>query len=582
LRRAPDMNALVALGTGAAFAYSTVATFLPSVLPPSADNVYFESAGVIIVLILLGRTLEARAKSRAGAAIRALATLQPDRARVVKGGKETDRPIATLQIGDILRVRPGERIPTDGVITEGQSTIDESMLTGEPLPVAKTAGDKVTGATINGNGALLIETTRIGDDTTLSQIMRLVRDAQGSKLPVQDAVDRITAWFVPAVLAIAATTLLIWLFFEPPLAIIAAVSVLIIACPCAMGLAVPVSIMVGTGRAAELGILFRGGDALQSLRDVQTVAFDKTGTLTEGRPTLAHIETTDTLARDACLTLAAAVEAQSEHPIARAIIEAAPASAIATNVTALAGHGISGTVDGTEIHIGTQRLMDDLGIDTATVQASAAERAAMGETVFFLAQDDKLIALLTVTDAIKPSAQRAAADLKAAGLNVVMITGDSAASANAIAVQLGIEDVHAETLPETKLDTIRTLQRQGKTAFVGDGINDAPALAAADVGIAIGSGTDVAMESADVVLMSGDPARVTSAIALSRATMDNITQNLGWAFGYNALLIPVAAGILYPLFGLLLSPMLAAGAMALSSVAVVTNALRLKRTKGAL
>lgn len=580
LRRTPDMNALVALGTGAAFVYSTVATFLPGLLPPSANNVYFESAGVIVVLILLGRTLEARAKSRASAAIRALATLQPQTARVVTDDGETDRPSAALQIGDLIRVRPGERIPTDGTITEGQSHINEAMLTGEALPAAKAPGDSVTGASINGDGALLIQVTRIGSDTTLSQIIRMVRDAQGAKLPVQDAVDRITAWFVPAVLATALLTLILWLIFNPTLAIVAAVSVLIIACPCAMGLAVPVSIMVGTGRAAELGILFRGGDALQSLRDVQTIAFDKTGTLTAGHPTLAHVETTGTLTREACLTAAAAVEAQSEHPIARAITEAAPSIAKATDVTALTGHGIRGTVDGAIIHIGTQRLMDDLGIDTSPLSKTATQRAAKGETVFYLAQDSNLAALLSVTDPIKPSAKQAIAQLKATGLHVAMITGDSHASATAIATQLGIDEVHAETLPGAKLDIIRTLQKTGKTAFVGDGINDAPALAAADVGIALGSGTDVAMESADVVLMSGDPARVTDAIDLSRATMRNITQNLGWAFGYNILLIPVAAGLLYPILGLLLSPMLAAGAMALSSVAVVANALRLKRMKG--
>ena len=582
LRRAPDMNALVALGTFAAFAYSTVATFAPALLPEGARNVYFEAAGVIVVLILLGRTLEARAKARAGSAIRALAGLAPKTARVIEGDTETDRPISALKVGDLIRIRPGERIPTDGIVTEGTSNVDEAMISGEPVPVAKSKGDPVTGATVNGEGVLTMRATQVGADTVLSQIIRMVRDAQGSKLPVENMVDRITAWFVPLVMAIAALTVVVWLFFGPTLAIVAGVSVLIVACPCAMGLAVPTSIMVGSGRAAELGVLFRQGDALQALRDTRIVAFDKTGTLTMGHPTLAHVATAPGVHREAALNSAAAVEAQSEHPIARAITEAASNPPSATEVTAVTGRGVQGTVNGKTVRVGSRRLMEEAGIDTSVLDEAANDRAALGETVFYVSIAEQLAAVLSVTDPIKDGAAETVATLRNTGLRVVMITGDSEASAKAVAARLGIDEIIAEALPETKLDTIHALRKDGPTAFVGDGINDAPALAAADVGIALGSGTDVAMETADVVLMSGDPQGVVTAIGLSRATMRNIAQNLGWAFGYNALLIPVAAGALYPVFGWLLSPMLAAGAMALSSVAVVTNALRLRKNDGGL
>ena len=582
LRRAPDMNALVALGTFAAFAYSTVATFAPALLPEGARNVYFEAAGVIVVLILLGRTLEARAKARAGSAIRALAGLAPKTARVIEGDTETDRPISALKVGDLIRIRPGERIPTDGIVTEGTSNVDEAMISGEPVPVAKSKGDPVTGATVNGEGVLTMRATQVGADTVLSQIIRMVRDAQGSKLPVENMVDRITAWFVPLVMAIAALTVVVWLFFGPTLAIVAGVSVLIVACPCAMGLAVPTSIMVGSGRAAELGVLFRQGDALQALRDTRIVAFDKTGTLTMGHPTLAHVATAPGVHRETALNSAAAVEAQSEHPIARAITEAASNPPSATEVTAVTGRGVQGTVNGKTVRVGSRRLMEETGIDTSVLDEAANDRAALGETVFYVSIAEQLAAVLSVTDPIKDGAAETVATLRNTGLRVVMITGDSEASAKAVAARLGIDEIIAEALPETKLDTIHALRKDGPTAFVGDGINDAPALAAADVGIALGSGTDVAMETADVVLMSGDPQGVVTAIGLSRATMRNIAQNLGWAFGYNALLIPVAAGALYPVFGWLLSPMLAAGAMALSSVAVVTNALRLRKNDGGL
>ncbi len=581
-RRAPDMNALVAIGTFAAFAYSSVSTFAPALLPEGAANVYFEAAGVIVVLILFGRMLEARAKAQAGIAIRALADLAPKTARVITGDTEEDRPVSDLQIGDLIRVRPGERVPTDGIVTAGRSLIDEAMISGEPLPVAKSEGDTVVGATINGDGALTIRATQVGANTVLAQIIRMVRDAQGAKLPVEGMVDRVTAWFVPAILLASLVTCIIWAFFQPSLAVVAGVSVLIIACPCAMGLAVPTSIMVGTGRAAELGVLFRQGDALQALRDTRMIAFDKTGTLTEGKPTLTHVATVDGLEPDQILAMAAAVEAQSEHPLARAVVGAAKATLTAEDVTAITGRGVSGTVDGQLVRVGSRRLMNEVGIATGALDDAADERAALGETVFYVSVDDSIAAILATADPIKPGAAEAIATLKGAGLKVVMITGDSTTSAQAVAARIGIDHVNAEALPDTKLDIIRALQTEGPTAFVGDGINDAPALAAADVGIALGSGTDVAIQTADVVLVSGDPQGVAKAIAVSQATMRNITQNLGWAFGYNALLIPVAAGVLYPAFGLLLSPMLAAGAMALSSVAVVTNALRLRTTDGTL
>ena len=582
LRRAPDMNALVALGTFAAFAYSTVATFASWFLPAGTANVYFEAAGVIVVLILFGRLMEARAKGRAGAAIRALAGLAPKTARVIEGDKETDRPIAALQTGDMIRVRPGERIPTDGIVTQGQSLVNEAMISGEPVPVAKKPGSPITGATINGDGALVMRATQVGADTVLSQIIRMVRDAQGAKLPVEGLVDRITAWFVPFVILTAFAAVVVWLFFQPSLAIVAGVSVLIIACPCAMGLAVPTSIMVGTGRAAELGILFRQGDALQALRGTVTVAFDKTGTLTEGSPTLTQTEAAEGFDPDHALAMAAAVERQSEHPLARAIVDATDSALEATDVTAITGHGVSGMVDGHLVRVGSKRLMDEAGIDTKPLAPFAHVRANFGETVFYVSVDDQIAAVLATADPIKEGAAEAIAKLHATGIKTVMITGDSQDSANAVAAQIGIDNIIAEALPDTKLETIRKLQAEGPVAFVGDGINDAPALAAADVGIALGSGTDVAIQTADVVLVAADPRGVATAIGLSRATMRNIWQNLGWAFGYNALLIPVAAGVLYPAFGLLLSPMLAAGAMALSSVAVVTNALRLRTAKGDL
>lgn len=580
LRWQPDMDALVVLGTSAAFGYSTVATFLPGVLPPTLRNVYFEAAGVILVLILFGRLLEARAKAQAGAAIQTLIGLQPKVARVVRDGVDHDLPIAELTVGDHIRIRPGERVAADGVVVEGTSFVDESMMTGESLPVAKSTGDRITGATVNGTGSLLIKADYVGPDTALAQIIRLVQTAQNARLPVEALVDRITAVFVPAVIAIAIVTVLVWLVFAPELALVAGVSVLIVACPCAMGLAVPVSIMTGSGRAAELGILFRQGDALQRLGTTKVVAFDKTGTLTDGKPTLTDVIVTDGFDRTDVLNAAAAVETLSEHPIGRAITASADTLLPATHFRSVTGQGAEATVQGRLVQVGSDRMLQAAKIDVSRLREPASFKAKAGETVVFVAMDGTLAGLLAVADPVKPASLGAVRALQQNGIHVAMISGDATLTAKGIAQRLGIMDVTANALPDAKIETVQALKHRGQTAFVGDGINDAPALAAADVGIAIGTGTDVAMETADVVLMSGDPSTVSTAITLSQATMQNIRQNLAWAFGYNILLIPVAAGVLYPSFGVLLSPMLAAGAMALSSIAVVTNALRLKRWKG--
>lgn len=583
LRGAPDMNALVALGTGAAYLYSLVASFAPALLPEGAANVYFEAAAVIVVLILAGRLLEARARGRTGRAIKALMKLQPDTARVERAGQFVDLPIGQIGVGDHLRIHPGERIPVDGRVTEGQSLIDESMISGEPLPVAKTSGDPVLSGTINSTGALTMQAEHVGADTVLARIIQMVEDAQGAKLPIQGMVDRVTLWFVPAVLAIAFLTLVLWLLFGPPPAIstalVAAVSVLIIACPCAMGLATPTSIMVGTGRAAELGALFRKGDALQRLSEVRVVALDKTGTLTQGRPEITDLILSDEHTREDVLPLIAAVEARSEHPVAQAIQRAWPgATPPVKQFESLTGLGVSASVDGHDVLIGSDRLMTRQGIDLHDLQSQSDRLAARGKTPLFAAIDGKIAALIAVSDPVKPDARDMVSALHAAGLTVAMISGDNQKTAQAIADELRIDHVTAQVLPAGKVDAMERLRQEfGPVAFVGDGINDAPVLAAADVGIAIGTGTDIAIEAADVVLISGELKGVTNAIAISGATLRNIRQNLGWAFGYNILLIPVAAGLLYPFGGPLLSPVLAAGAMAFSSVFVVTNALRLRR-----
>jgi heavy metal translocating P-type ATPase len=582
LRGAPDMNALVAMGTGAAWSYSVVATFAPQLLPEGSVHVYYEAAAVIVTLILLGRTLEARAKGRTGAAIRRLVGLQPRTARVLRGGAEEEIDVDAIVAGDLLRLRPGERVAVDGTVTEGASWIDESMLTGEPVPVEKAPGAEVTGGTVNGTGALTFRATRVGRDTTLSQIIRMVEQAQSARLPIQSLVNRITAVFVPVVIAIAAVTVAVWLAFGPGLthALVAGVAVLIIACPCAMGLATPTSIMVGTGRAAELGVLFRKGDALQSLHEARVVAFDKTGTLTEGRPELVAIEVAKGMDEGRVLALIAALEVRSEHPVAQAIVRAARARGRhlpeVGGFASETGMGVSGTVDGHAVRVGAARLFAREGIDLGPLAALADAQAAKGRTPLFAAIDGKAAAFLAVADPIKPGTPEAIRTLHALGLEVAMITGDNRRTAEAIAADLGIDHVVAEVLPGGKVAALETLRAGRKIAFVGDGINDAPALAAADVGLAIGTGTDVAIESADVVLVSGDIGGVANAFEVSRRTMTNIRQNLFWAFGYNVLLIPVATGVLYPFGGPLLSPMLAAGAMALSSVFVLTNALRLR------
>ena len=590
LRGAPDMNSLVALGTSAAWAFSVVATFAPGLLPAAARGVYFEAAAVIVTLILLGRWLEAGAKGRTGAAIRHLAGLRPTTARVLRGGEAVELAVDAIRVGDLLQVRPGERLATDGEITEGASYIDEAMISGEPVPVAKAVGAAVIGGTINQTGAFTYRATRIGADTVLGQIIRMVEDAQGAKLPIQALVDRITLWFVPAVIAAAGLTVAVWLIFGPAPALthalVAGVAVLIIACPCAMGLATPTSIMVGTGRGAELGVLFRKGDALQSLHEATVVALDKTGTLTAGAPKLTDLVLADGFDAAQVLAQVAAVEARSEHPIAAAIVAEARARGLAlpelTGFAAVPGFGVQAQVGGQAVAVGADRFMARLGIDIAALAPKGAALAAEARTPLYAAVDGRAVAVLAVADPIRPETPAAIAALHALGLRVVMITGDNARTAAAVARQLGIDEVVAEVLPEGKVAALQGLRRAGgKLAFVGDGINDAPALAAADIGIAIGTGTDVAIESADVVLMSGDLGGVVRAMALSRAVMANIRQNLFWAFGYNVILIPVAAGALYPLNGTLLSPMLAAGAMAISSVTVLSNALRLRRFRPA-
>ncbi|MDD9922718.1 MAG: heavy metal translocating P-type ATPase [Boseongicola sp.] len=591
LKGAPDMNSLVAVGTGAAWIYSVVATFIPQLLPEGVRAVYFEAAAVIVVLILIGRWLEARAKGRTGAAIQALLGLQVRTARVLKGEQTIEVSVDALGVGDTILVRPGERIPVDGEVIDGTSNVDESMITGEPIPVAKTAGTTVTGGTVNGTGSLTFQASRVGSDTTLAQIIRMVEDAQGAKLPIQGLVDRVTLWFVPAVMVLAALTVVVWLIVGPDpaltFALVAGVSVLIIACPCAMGLATPTSIMVGTGRAAEMGVLFRKGDALQELSNVDVIAVDKTGTVTEGKPTLTDVIVAGSFDRNTVLGLVAAVEEQSEHPIAEAIVRGARSEGVeimsASGFRSVTGYGVAAMVDGREVLVGADRYMIHENIDISALVEMERDLASRGRTALYAAVDGKLAAVIAVADPVKTASRAAISGLHDRGFLVAMITGDKQETAEAIARETGIDHVIAGVLPDGKvaaLDDLRAGDR--KIAFVGDGINDAPALAHADVGIAIGTGTDVAIESADVVLMSGDLRGVVNAVEVSKRTMSNIRQNLVWAFGYNVALIPVAAGVLYPAFGLLLSPVFAAGAMALSSVSVLTNALRLRRIAPAM
>ncbi|XUY27500.1 heavy metal translocating P-type ATPase [Agrobacterium sp. rho-8.1] len=582
---APEMNSLVALGVSTAYLYSLVTTFAPGLLPANARHVYYEAATVIVTLILIGRLLEARASGKTGDAIRKLAGLQAKTARVERDGQTLDIATDEVVVGDMIVIRPGERFPVDGEVVEGASYVDESMISGEPVPVEKVVASPVTGGTINKNGALKFRATKVGADTMLAQIIRLVEQAQGAKLPIQLLVDRVTALFVPVVIAVAVLTFIVWAIFGPEpaytFALINAVAVLIIACPCAMGLATPTSIMVGTGRAAELGVLFRKGAALQALRSAQIVVVDKTGTVTKGKPELTDFLVADGFERREVLRLVATVESMSEHPIAEAIVRAASIELPTVwAFESITGYGISAMVEGRKVEVGADRFMAKLGISVQSFAKSAARLGDEGKTPLYAAVDGQLAAIIAVADPLKPSSIDAIKALKRMGIEVAMVTGDNVRTARAIAHQVGIEKVVAEVLPEGKVQTIHDLRQGGKVlAFVGDGINDAPALAEADIGIAIGTGTDVAIESADVVLVGGDLMGVVHAIEMSRATMRNIRQNLFWAFGYNAALIPVAAGALYPAFGIMLSPMVGAGAMALSSVFVLGNALRLKTVK---
>jgi Cu+-exporting ATPase len=588
-RFSPEMNSLVAVGAGSAWLYSMFVLILPQWFPDSARHIYFEAAAVIVTLILLGRLLEAYARGRTGAAVEKLVGLKPKTARLIQDGVEKDVDIDDVLPGALLRVRPGETVPVDGEVQVGEPYIDASMMTGEPLPVHCKPGTTVFGGTLNTSIGFTLKATQTGQDTALARIIRMVEEAQDARLPIQAKVDRVTAIFVPIIMALSLITFLLWLVFEPShsvnLAIISAVTVLIIACPCAMGLATPTSIMVGTGRAAQLGILFRQGDALQRLRDVTTIAFDKTGTLTLGRPALKSLVNFDALhTDDDILGHLAAIQQQSEHPIAHAIIQAAKIKdltlPVANDFKALSGAGVQASINEQTWLVGSETFMQSQQvIIPAEAQTLTEQWAGQGETPIMVACNNKITAVFSVADTIKSDAKNVVQSLKLLGIRSVMITGDHPQTAQAVAQEIGIDEVIARVLPEGKVAAIESLHKQKNevVAFVGDGINDAPALAAADVGIAMSSGTDVAMASASVVLMSDQLYRVVDALGISNATLKNIHQNLFWAFAYNAALVPIAAGALYPTFGILMSPMLAAGAMACSSLFVVGNALRLKR-----
>lgn len=588
LRRAPEMNSLVALASLAAYSYSTIATFTPNWLPSGTVNVYFEAVATIILLILVGRYLESRAKNQTSQAITRLVQLQPATARRWQAGKVKEVSIEQLNIGDQVEVRPGEQIPLDGEIVEGESYIDESMLTGESQPIAKAVGDNISGGTLNQQGWLRLMVTATGSNTKLAQIIRLVEQAQGTKIPIQRLVDNVTLWFVPAVLLAAMLTFVLWFCLGPTpalsFALVNAVSVLIIACPCAMGLATPTSIMVASGRAADAGILFRESQALQRLQRTRVIALDKTGTLTLGQPMLVDIALATAKTEHQVIALAASLESRSQHPIASALLKAATSQAIdlsePDNFENYNGLGISGTVLGYSLLLGNQRLMQKYEVDTALLTEKAQTWAQQGKTTLYLTINGQVAALFAIADKLKPTTPSALADLKQQGFYLVMLSGDSQQVAQQIAKELAFDEVIADMMPEEKVTEIQRLQRTyGSVAFVGDGINDAPALATADVGLAIGQGTDIAIESADIVLMSGKIDSVNQAINLSRQTLRNIKQNLFWAFAYNVALIPIAAGILYPAFGILLSPIFAAAAMALSSLFVLANALRLRSSK---
>jgi len=588
--RAADMNTLIAVGTSAAYFYSAAAVIFPRFFESGGGRptVYFDTSAVIITLILLGKVLEARAKGRTSEAIRKLAGLQPKSARVVRDGREIDIPIGEVVPGDVLVVRPGERIPVDGVVTRGRSAVDESMITGESLPIDKGEGDEVVGATINKSGSFEFRATRVGRDTVLAQIVRLVREAQGSKAPIQRLADVIAGVFVPVVIAIAVLTFAVWAVFGPrpsfTFALLNFVAVMIIACPCAMGLATPTAVMVGTGKGAENGILVKGGETLEMAHKITTVVFDKTGTLTKGEPEVTDVLAVAGTAREDVLRFAAGAERTSEHPLARAILKKAEEAGLtampAEEFRALEGLGVEARVEGREVVLGNEKLMRERGFDISLVAARAAVLTGDGKTPVFVAAGGRFLGLIAIADTLKEGAPAAVAGLKKLGLEVVMLTGDHRNTAEAIGRAAGIDAVIPEVLPADKVGEIRKLQAAGKkVAMVGDGINDAPALAQADVGIAIGSGTDIAREAADITLMRSDLGGVAKAIELSRRTIRTIKQNLFWAFIYNVIGIPIAAGVLYPFFHILLNPMIASAAMAASSFSVVSNSLRLRRAK---
>jgi P-type Cu+ transporter len=594
VHKSPNMFTLIALGTATAFVFSVYAMLFPDTLPHALRHggvppVYFEAAAVIITLVLLGQVLELRARSATSGAIRALLGMAPKTARRVKAdGTEEDIPLAHVHVGDLLRVRPGERVPVDGVVSEGRSSVDESMVTGEPIPVEKGPGAWVTGGTVNGTGSFIMRAERIGAETLLAQIVRMVAEAQRSRAPIQRLVDVVSSWFVPAVVLVAAVTTFVWGFFgpEPRLsyAIVNAVAVLIIACPCALGLATPMSIMVGTGRGAQVGVLIRNAEALEAMVKVDTLLVDKTGTLTEGKPRLVTVSGVNGFAEADVLGLAAGLEQGSEHPLAAAILEGARERRVTPvpvqTFESVTGQGVIGVSDGRTLGLGNARLMAAQGEDTTAIAARTEELRREGQTVMYLAVDGKLAGLIGVADPVKASTPEAVRLLRAEGLHVVIVTGDSRTTAETVARALGLDDVIAEVQPADKAAVVQRLQADGRVvAMAGDGVNDAPALAQADVGIAMGTGTDVAMESADITLVKGDLRGIVRARRLSRATMRNIRENLVWAFIYNVLGVPIAAGLLYPVFGILLSPMIASGAMSLSSVSVIANALRLRRVQ---
>ena len=584
--RTADMNTLITVGTTAAFGYSIVATFFDQLLPEDLVQVYYDTAALIITLILLGRLLEARAKGQAGAAIKKLMGLQAKTARVVRDGREEDIPVEEVEVDDVILVRPGEKVPVDGIIVEGRSTLDESMVTGESIPTTKGEGEEVIGATINKTGAFKFRAAKVGRDTMLSQIIQLVEQAQGSKAPIQRVADRVTSYFVPAVIFLAIATFVGWYLGAPEtaltLALVAAVSVLIIACPCALGLATPTSIMVGTGKGAERGILIKSAEALEITHRMQAIILDKTGTITRGEPSLTDVIAADDMQEETLLRLVASAERGSEHPLAQAIVRGAQERQIQLvepqNFNAIPGHGIEVSVDSRTVLAGNRKLMADRGISMDGLSERSTALADEGKTPMYVAVDGRAAGIVAVADTIKETSAAAVAELKRLGVEVAMLTGDNRRTAEAMARQVGIERVLAEVLPEEKANEVKKLQKEGKlVGMVGDGINDAPALAQADVGLAIGSGTDVAMEAADITLVSGDLMGIVTALRLSRATMRNIRQNLFFAFAYNTAGIPVAAGVLYPIIGVLLNPAIAAVAMAASSLSVLGNSLRLTR-----